>query len=136
LFGTDRGYPLNISFAIFAATIGLWTWNQHRRGVPYVSKLYISPIKSCKGISVQHAKITKTGFQYDRQYVIIDTNNRFISQRNFPKMALIDISIDEVKNELCLKAPMTTSTAEVREMQSELLGNNCWKGSWSGGAGG
>jgi uncharacterized protein YcbX len=98
--------PSNISLAIFAATIGLWTWNQHRKGVPYVSKLYIYPIKSCKGISVQQAKITKTGFQYDRQYVIIDTNNRFISQRNFPKMALIDISIDEVKNELCLKAPV------------------------------
>jgi uncharacterized protein YcbX len=62
---------------------------------------------------VQQAKITKTGFQYDRQYVIIDTNNRFISQRNFPKMSLIDISIDEVKNELWLKAPVEVNNHSV-----------------------
>jgi hypothetical protein len=63
-----------------------------------VSEIWIYPIKSCKGIKLQTSKVTKTGFKYDRQFMLIDDRNAFVSQRkygNFCKMALIEQKINE-----------------------------------------
>ena len=54
-----------------------------------VSQLWIYPIKSLKGISVDKAQLEKRGFRYDRRWMLVDNNNRFISQRLYPRLALI-----------------------------------------------
>lgn len=54
-----------------------------------VTSLYIYPIKSCRGIRVQTAKVVKTGFQYDRIFMVIDEEGKFVTQRKISKMALI-----------------------------------------------
>jgi uncharacterized protein YcbX len=54
----------------------------------HISDLIIYPIKSLKGISVQSAKVTDRGLEHDRRWMLIDHNNRFISQREVPQMAL------------------------------------------------
>jgi len=46
-----------------------------------VSQLYIYPIKSLGGVSISSVNITDRGFEHDRRWMLIDTNNRFISQR-------------------------------------------------------
>lgn len=60
-----------------------------------VSQLYIYPIKSLGGIALQTADITDRGFKYDRRWMLIDSNNRFISQREVAEMALLRVSIAE-----------------------------------------
>jgi uncharacterized protein YcbX len=54
-----------------------------------VSQLFIYPIKSMAGIALKAAKITDRGLEYDRRWMLIDQNNRFISQREYPQMALL-----------------------------------------------
>jgi uncharacterized protein YcbX len=58
-----------------------------------VSELYIYPIKSLGGISIKQAELTDRGFKYDRRWVLVDTKNRFLSQRKYPNMALLKVSI-------------------------------------------
>jgi uncharacterized protein YcbX len=58
-----------------------------------ISELYIYPIKSLGGIKLNKATITDRGFKYDRRWMLIDDNNRFISQRECAVMALFKTSI-------------------------------------------
>jgi uncharacterized protein YcbX len=62
-----------------------------------VSKLFYYPIKSCKGIEVTSAVTSKTGFKYDRSFMLVDKNLKFISQRTFPQLALVEIDLLENK---------------------------------------
>jgi uncharacterized protein len=58
-----------------------------------VSELFIYPIKSLGGISVSSAKVTERGFEYDRRWMLVDLNNRFITQRELPEMALLQAEL-------------------------------------------
>ena len=65
-----------------------------------LSEINIYPIKSLRGISLNEAKIERRGLQFDRRWMLIDENNRFLTQREFPKMATL---IPEIKNDgLCV----------------------------------
>lgn len=59
-----------------------------------VSELFIYPIKSLGGISISSAKVTDRGFEYDRRWMLVDANNRFITQRELPTMALLQVELN------------------------------------------
>jgi len=59
-----------------------------------ISQLFIYPIKSLGGISVVSTLVTDRGFQYDRRYMLVDEHNRFMTQREYPVMALLRTAID------------------------------------------
>lgn len=54
-----------------------------------ISQLYLYPIKSLAGIAVQTAEVTDRGFANDRRYLLVTPDNVFITQRTYPKMALL-----------------------------------------------
>ncbi|KAK9860439.1 hypothetical protein WJX84_002475 [Apatococcus fuscideae] len=59
-----------------------------------VSQLTVYPVKGCRGISLQQAQIGRTGIVYDRNWMIVDERNgKFCSQRNIPKLALINTTL-------------------------------------------
>ena len=58
-----------------------------------VSELFIYPIKSLAGIAVNSAKVTDRGFQYDRRWMLVDEDNVFFTQREFPQMALLQVEV-------------------------------------------
>jgi len=60
-----------------------------------VSGLYIYPVKSLGGISLQSAELTDRGFKYDRRWMLVDQSNRFLSQREFAAMALIKMTLTD-----------------------------------------
>ncbi len=60
-----------------------------------VSGLYIYPVKSLGGFSLPAAKLTDRGFKYDRRWMLIDENNRFLSQREVSVMAFLNATIRE-----------------------------------------
>ena len=64
-------------------------------GMLQISGLYIYPIKSMGGISVDRAFVTDRGFEHDRRWMLVDGNNLFISQRECAQMALMDIKITD-----------------------------------------
>ncbi|MEO9098837.1 MAG: MOSC N-terminal beta barrel domain-containing protein [Ginsengibacter sp.] len=58
-----------------------------------VSQLFIYPVKSLGGISVSSATVTEKGFQHDRRWMLVDKNLRFLTQREFPLMALLQVEL-------------------------------------------
>jgi uncharacterized protein YcbX len=60
-----------------------------------LSEINIYPIKSLKGILLNEAKVEQRGLQYDRRWMLVDDNSEFFTQREFPKMATITISLSE-----------------------------------------
>ncbi len=59
----------------------------------FVSELYIYPVKSLGGYSVAEAKVTATGFEHDRRWMLVDRNGMFMTQRNHGYMALLQTAI-------------------------------------------
>lgn len=55
--------------------------------------IFIYPIKSLGGISVQEAEVQPTGLQYDRHWMLIDKAGIFMSQRTYSHMALLQVSL-------------------------------------------
>lgn len=61
----------------------------------FLSKILIYPVKSLGSISLLQAEVEERGLRYDRRWMIIDDNNRFVTQRQYPNMALIEVTITE-----------------------------------------
>lgn len=61
--------------------------------MPIVTELNLYPIKSCAGIALREATITPAGLMsehiYDREWMVVDSRGRFLTQREYPKMAMI-----------------------------------------------
>lgn len=57
--------------------------------MPTLSAINVYPIKSLAGISVNHWPVDNKGLRYDRKWMLIDDEHRFLSQRRLAKMALI-----------------------------------------------
>jgi len=68
-----------------------------------VSALFTYPIKSCGSLSHTSLAIFASGAQYDRRWMLTDTTYQFLSQREFPQLALIQPTITE--HTLRLTAP-------------------------------
>jgi uncharacterized protein len=54
-----------------------------------ISQLFIYPVKSLGGIAVNTANVTSRGLQHDRRLMLADSDNRFLTQREYPAMALL-----------------------------------------------
>lgn len=46
-----------------------------------VSRLFVYPVKSCRGIALSEAEITRLGIRFDRQWMVVDERGRFVAQR-------------------------------------------------------
>ncbi|MBC7687070.1 MAG: MOSC N-terminal beta barrel domain-containing protein [Aquabacterium sp.] len=59
-----------------------------------VRQLFIYPIKSLAGFEVALAMLTDRGFQHDRRWMLVDSSNVFITQRQYPEMCLLQTAIE------------------------------------------
>lgn len=58
-----------------------------------ISGLFVYPIKSLGGIALNKAQVTSRGLEHDRRWMLVDENNRFLSQREIPEMALLYVEL-------------------------------------------
>ena len=71
--------PVLVIFGI-VLFLAFYLWK--RKKTRYVVKsIKIFPIKSCGEIIVQSAKMNSTGFLYDREWMIIDSSQKMVTQR-------------------------------------------------------
>ncbi|CAN5553067.1 MOSC domain-containing protein [soil metagenome] len=68
-----------------------------------LSQLYVYPVKSVGGIALQEARLDSRGVEYDRRWMLVDENHKFMSQRKHPRMALISTRL--TSEYLILDAP-------------------------------
>ena len=58
-----------------------------------ISELHIYPVKSARGISLHSAQLDDRGIEFDRRWMVVDENGRFLTQRTMPRMALINVDL-------------------------------------------
>lgn len=58
-----------------------------------ISQIYIFPIKSLAGISVESAELTSKGLKYDRRWLVVNENGFHVTQRTHPEMVFFKTSI-------------------------------------------
>jgi uncharacterized protein YcbX len=56
-----------------------------------LSEIFIYPVKSLGGISLQSSDVEYRGLKYDRRFLLVDENGVFITQRDNPQMALLKL---------------------------------------------
>lgn len=81
-----------------------------------IRELAIYPVKGCAGISLQRARVTVRGLQYDRSWMIVDKDAQFITQREIEKLALVRTTLDtsaltcDAPRVGSMKVPLTAKT--------------------------
>ena len=60
-----------------------------------IKELYIHPVKSLRGFSVDSIELDAFGAKYDRRWMVVDDQAMFISQREKPVMATIETSLED-----------------------------------------
>lgn len=106
-----------------------------------LSELILYPVKSCAGISVREATLTRAGLSvaavYDREWMVVDEHGQFLTQREHPRMALISprIKLDTLELRapgmlrleipLGLPDPASEKTIEVKLWDDTWLAYDC-----------
>jgi hypothetical protein len=65
--------------------------------------LHLHPIKSCGSVLLQEALLVETGLDLDRAWMVVDGQGQMLTQRQWPRMALIQPTFKG--DELVLRAP-------------------------------
>ena len=60
-----------------------------------IASLHIYPVKSCRGIDVDSTLMTATGPEWDRRWMIVTADNRFITQRTHPRLATVMVAVED-----------------------------------------
>lgn len=68
-----------------------------------ISRLFVYPVKSCAGVALDHATLTQTGLEFDRAWMVVDAQGQFVTQRELPRMALIQPELQTF--DMVLRAP-------------------------------
>lgn len=68
-----------------------------------ITGLHAYPVKSCAGVALDEVLLIETGFEFDRAWMLVDTDGEFVSQRELPRMALVRPELRH--SELVLRAP-------------------------------
>lgn len=65
-------------------------WRRVRRTrLVRIERLFVYPIKGCRGHSVLTAGLTPLGLEGDRVYMVVDQEMKFVTQRTHPVLALV-----------------------------------------------
>lgn len=99
-----------------------------------VSNLFVYPIKSLGGYECASSIVTDRGLKFDRRWMLVDEDNRFITQREFSPLALLSVIIENEtlivshKNdsEIKINIPIHQYTSEIisaRLFDDNALGN-------------
>jgi hypothetical protein len=70
---------------------------------PVLSAINIYPVKSCRGIALKTSHIDTWGLKYDRNWMVVNAEGGFLTQRKYPQMALIETELNP--DALLLRAP-------------------------------
>ena len=66
----------------------------HAEAAVRVAALYRYPIKSCAGTRLADGVVGRRGFVGDRALMLVDPEGRFLTQREFPRLALVAPRLD------------------------------------------
>ncbi len=81
-----------------------------------IRSLHVYPVKSCAGIDLTHATLGPRGFDADRQWMIVDDRQRFLTQRTHPALARVRTAL--TAEQLTLSASGVGSVSVARGLDA------------------
>jgi hypothetical protein len=54
-----------------------------------IARLFVYPVKSCRGVELREALLTPTGLHLDRAWMVVDGAGVGLTQRELPRLALV-----------------------------------------------
>lgn len=80
--------------------------------------IVVHPVKSLRGCAVGAAAVDALGLAGDRRFLVVDGNGRFLTQRTWPRMALVRTELSD--RALVLSAPGAGRVAVPTAVDGEL----------------
>lgn len=74
-----------------------------------LSKIYVHPVKSLRGLQLSHAQASSSGLAFDRTFMITEPDGTFITARQYPQMVMFTPAL--LPDGLFLTAPDGESAA-------------------------
>jgi len=94
-----------------------------------ITGLTIYPVKSMKGIALDSAVLTRQGLEYDRRFMAVRDNGRFLTQRDMPRLALVQTSLDKTGVTLsmdgCGSLTIPITGTHGRRINTKVWGDEC-----------
>ncbi|AUC60436.1 Flavodoxin reductases (ferredoxin-NADPH reductases) family 1 [Cyanobacterium sp. HL-69] len=98
-----------------------------------IKELIFYPIKSCRGIHLSHAKVGDKGLSdynnnlyYDRTFMIVDESGKFITQRQYPQLARVIVTIEGKKITLSFDDSSMDSITFIPQNQGNTIEVQVW----------
>jgi uncharacterized protein YcbX len=95
--------------------------------MPSITQLYIYPVKSCRGISLDRAVIQSAGLEHDREWMIVRPDGRYMTQREQPRLALIVPALEG--RFLVLRAPESSELRLPMQHDGATIPVRIWRDS-------
>jgi uncharacterized protein len=93
-----------------------------------ISELWMYPIKSCRGISLARATVGPRGIIHDREWMIVEPDGMFLTQREYPQLAVVTPSFQDDRLRLATSgtAPIDVPLHAIgREMEVVVWRDHC-----------
>jgi uncharacterized protein len=97
--------------------------------MPVITKIYVYPVKSMRCIPLEVSTLTFRGLEYDRNWMIVDENGTFLTQRDLP--ALATLSAEFTGEELYFSntsgntVSVSLNSSSGNEIMTEVWGDSC-----------
>ena len=99
--------------------------SHHKDPMTTLSNLTHYPIKACRGFDLQSSNVERMGLEHDRRMMVVTTEGEFLTQREYPKLALITPAL---KNDsVALSAPNFDSIQFGIQKSGASYPVNIWK---------
>ena len=93
-----------------------------------ITQLHLYPIKGCRGIALTQATLAATGLEVDgigdREWLVVDADGEFLSQREVPALAMVDTRLTD--GSLRLKAPGMLQLEVPFESEGDVVKVRVW----------
>ncbi len=94
-----------------------------------VASLHVYPVKSCRGIALASAPVGERGLAFDREWMIVDGEGKFVTQRELPRLALLAPSL--TSKTLELETAGMGRLAVPFDLEGAILPVTVWRDSFS-----
>lgn len=93
--------------------------------MPTLSTLIYYPIKACRGFEVPAARVERMGLEHDRRMMVVTPEGQFLTQREFPRLALVTPTLQG--DFLHLSAPGFDAIRVAVQSRGTTVSVNIWK---------
>jgi uncharacterized protein YcbX len=87
-----------------------------------IASLHIYPVKGFAGMDVSELVVDEQGPRFDREWMVVDAEGVFVTQRKQPAMTLLRAEVDETAGLLRLSAAGSASGVETVAVSLDLSG--------------